>query len=69
MRYIWGGDEGREARGSAKSGLGASGEVSMGVVGGRLKWLPGGGAPFTSWSRLDIAINVQAADGGLMKSS
>lgn len=31
----------------------------MGVVEWRAKWLPGGGAPFTSWSILDIAPNVK----------
>lgn len=40
----------------------------MGVGGVRAKWLPGGGAPFTSWSRFDIALNVQAGRGATESS-
>jgi hypothetical protein len=40
-------------------GVGDSVEM-MGVVEGTLYWFPGGGAPLTSWSRFDIALEVQS---------
>ena len=54
LRYIWGGDDGREARGSGREdGFGESADM-MGLVDGTVNWVPGGGAPFTSWSRSDM---------------
>jgi hypothetical protein len=31
----------------------------MGLVDGIVNSFPGGGAPFTSWSRLDILVAIQ----------
>lgn len=61
MRYICGGEEGRDARGSGTEGAVGVGEVveMMGVVEGTLYWISGGGAPLTSWSRFDIVCEVR----------
>ena len=34
----------------------------MGLVDGIVNWLPGRGAPFTSWSRLDIVAIVRGCE-------
>lgn len=56
LRYIWGGEEGSEARGSASEVALAVSALMMGEVEGIVNSRPGGGAPFTSWSRLDILV-------------